>query len=590
MPPSRRLKVIGMTSTQIGTLRPASTHLPPVSGAAATPSLPRAELLAAALAAVLLLALRVTYHFSHAWNSDEPQHLHVVWAWTAGLLPYRDVFDNHSPLFHLLMSPLLSGLGERADIVHLMRWAMLPFFLGSLGCIYWLGTRLYSRRVGLWGAMLAGSLPDFFFLMGEFRTDALWTFLWLLGLAVLLGGPLTLRRLFWTGAVLGAAFSVSMKTTFLLLTLASAGAVTALVYHYSACHPKSAGKVVKTMALGALAMVAGILIIPGLLTAYFASRGALEPLYRCVIQANLMPGDHLPSTIWGHLFNRANWLLLPVLALTGLAIPLANFDLRRWLPRVFLMQITGLFYPILRSLWPVVTAQDFLPWVPLVALHAAVLLCFVGERWARSSAQPWQRALPAAAAVLLAFAWTLSRERCWDRRHNDRHVEALAAVLRLATPGSFVMDAKGETIFRPRPYYHVLERLTLRRLEIGDLPDEIIPRLIESRTAIVRLSERMPKSAKEFIHANYLPIQHAHVIGKRLSASPDGMVRFEVAIPGDYTVLRGTKPIAEGQLDGRPLEKSAWLSAGPHELWVEGPQPGLAILWARAADFGYSPN
>ena len=43
--------------------------------------------------------------------------LHVVWAWATGRLPYRDVFDNHSPLFGFVFSPLFRLVGERNDIV-----------------------------------------------------------------------------------------------------------------------------------------------------------------------------------------------------------------------------------------------------------------------------------------------------------------------------------------------------------------------------------------------------------------------------------------------------------------------------------------
>lgn len=58
---------------------------------------------------VLGLALRVLMAWRFRVDSDEPQHLHVVWAWTHGLLPYRDVFDNHMPLFHLLSGILVAG-------------------------------------------------------------------------------------------------------------------------------------------------------------------------------------------------------------------------------------------------------------------------------------------------------------------------------------------------------------------------------------------------------------------------------------------------------------------------------------------------
>ena len=68
----------------------------------------RGELSLMGLLFTLALCLRVVYVFHHGFDSDESQHLHVAWAWTQGLLPYRDVFDNHAPLFHLLHAPLVA--------------------------------------------------------------------------------------------------------------------------------------------------------------------------------------------------------------------------------------------------------------------------------------------------------------------------------------------------------------------------------------------------------------------------------------------------------------------------------------------------
>ncbi|HXG22864.1 MAG TPA: hypothetical protein VNN62_27790, partial [Methylomirabilota bacterium] len=65
---------------------------------------------------VVTFVLRLLYVFHYPIDSDEPQHLHVVWGWTQGLLPYRDIFDNHMPLFHLLYAPLLALIGERASV------------------------------------------------------------------------------------------------------------------------------------------------------------------------------------------------------------------------------------------------------------------------------------------------------------------------------------------------------------------------------------------------------------------------------------------------------------------------------------------
>jgi hypothetical protein len=54
------------------------------------------------------------------------------------MIPYRDYFDNHSPLFHLLCAPLFALLGVRPDIVIPMRCAIAPQFSGRIS----LGSRV----------------------------------------------------------------------------------------------------------------------------------------------------------------------------------------------------------------------------------------------------------------------------------------------------------------------------------------------------------------------------------------------------------------------------------------------------------------
>src|SRR5437867_707862 len=88
------------------------------------------------------LFVRIVYAFHHAIDSDEPQHLHVAWGWAHGLLPYRDFFDNHAPLFSALASPLIRLIGERPDIVQLVRLMVLP-----LAGIAMVSTWLIARRL-----------------------------------------------------------------------------------------------------------------------------------------------------------------------------------------------------------------------------------------------------------------------------------------------------------------------------------------------------------------------------------------------------------------------------------------------------------
>src|ERR1700736_2166759 len=110
----------------------------------------------------ILLVLRVLYACWMSFNSDEGQHLHVVWGWTQGLLQYRDVFDNHTPLFHILCAPVFRLFGETPMIMIYMRLAMVPVFAAGLWCVVRIGERLFSRRVGLWAAVFTGFAPFYF--------------------------------------------------------------------------------------------------------------------------------------------------------------------------------------------------------------------------------------------------------------------------------------------------------------------------------------------------------------------------------------------------------------------------------------------
>ena len=154
----------------------------------------RREILALGLISAAALALRLVYAFHHEVDPDEPQHLHVAWAWTQGLTQYRDIFDNHAPLFHLLSAPFAALIGESPRILLDMRLAMLPLYLVTLWGTYVLGRRTHSRRAGAWAAVLVGLVPVFFLKSVEYRTDDLWVALWVLALVVLLKRPWTWKR------------------------------------------------------------------------------------------------------------------------------------------------------------------------------------------------------------------------------------------------------------------------------------------------------------------------------------------------------------------------------------------------------------
>ena len=178
---------------------------------------------------LFLLVLRLAWLNAYTLNSDEAQHAHVAWAWTQGLLPYRDVFDNHGPLFGWLHSPLLKWLDNRPDVLTWLRLAMQFWYVIALGSAGWMAQRLYGWRVAAVVVLVAGLFPRFFVVSGQFRTDDMWMAMWLLGLAFVAGAPPRLWRYFVAGLAMGCALAVSQKTLVLLVTTVVAAGVVRLL-------------------------------------------------------------------------------------------------------------------------------------------------------------------------------------------------------------------------------------------------------------------------------------------------------------------------------------------------------------------------
>ena len=227
---------------------------------------------------------RVFYAGIWRVDSDEPQHLHVVWGWAHGLLQYRDVFDNHTPIFHMLFAPVYMLLGERADILVWMRIATLPLFFLALWAVYLIGRGLFSRRAGLWATLFTGLYPHFFLTSLEFRADDLWIVPWLLALAVLVQRPLRTWRIFAAGFLLGMALSISLKTSLLLLALGGAIPIALALRNTPGTLP------VWRYARHGLLLLGGMTVMPMALVLFFSAEGALSNMYYSVVQHNIVPG------------------------------------------------------------------------------------------------------------------------------------------------------------------------------------------------------------------------------------------------------------------------------------------------------------
>ena len=241
------------------------------------------ECIAVASLFALMIVFRIVNMLHYQFDSDEPQHLHVIWGWVRGFVQYRDLFDNHMPLFHIALAPVVALIGERATILYWMRLVLLLTYGIAAWCTYRIGALLFSRRVGVWAVILVGLYPEYHFTSLEFRTDNLWGPLWLLCITVLVSGVLTVPRALIAGLLLGLCFGVSMKSTLFVFSLLVATAVTLFLVGRD-----KIGLSWAQLARCGTAFVTTTLMVPGVIMAFFALKGLWPEFRYCVFDFNVL--------------------------------------------------------------------------------------------------------------------------------------------------------------------------------------------------------------------------------------------------------------------------------------------------------------
>ena len=539
------------------------------------------------VAAVALIALMIVFRLVNImtakFDTDESQHLHVVWGWARGFVQYRDLCDNHMPLFQMLFAPIYALIGDRPTILFWMRFTILPIYFVTAWATYRIGALLFSRRVGLWAAILVDLFPDYQYTSLEFRTDNLWAPLWLLCILVLVKGPLTVRRAVAAGLLIGCCFGISMKTAILFLSLVIGAALSFLLLgrRYRAV---SLAHILRCCA----AFFFCALAVPAIIMAGFALAGIWPQFRYWVFENNILPGLKNHATWWTYLFPVLFPIVVGVVAYFIRRIPDSTVAFRRG----FIFLTCGFYMPALWSYWSLVTRQDYLPFHPLgFVIYTGVILAVADRVLHEGSilSQLFRRVpLPAVIAVV-EFLVCLARP-FWM---NNARIETdlLRATYRLTEPGDFVLDEKGETVFRQRAFGPIWEPFVMERIRRGLIIDNAAQRCIETHTCVATKGKDMSIDATRFIEQNFLPVGSGlYVVGAFLKAAPNDAKHFDfvVVIPAPYEIISPAAPVS-GILDQSPYTGARLLSPGRHTFVETSDQPQLAFLWAQAAERKFTP-
>jgi 4-amino-4-deoxy-L-arabinose transferase-like glycosyltransferase len=541
------------------------------------------EFISAALLLIGLILLRAIT-IAHYKFGDESQHLHVVWGWARGFVQYRDLADNHMPLFHILWAPIYRLIGDCGTILYWMRIVSQPLYIVAFWCTYRIGSLLFSQRVGVWAAILVGLSIDYVFCSVEFRTDNLWAPLWLLCLVVLLNGALTLRRALIAGLLMGLCFGVSMKTLLLAMSTLVGGSAT-LIFVGRERLGIGWGQI-----LGALAaFFASALIVPATIVGAFALYGIWPQFRYWVFDHNVVPGLTNHPAWWVIIFAVG----FPLVTLGALRIVAGTPEAVVAARRSFIFVTAGFFITALVSFWPFLSRQDYLPFYPLAFVICTGAALTISDRWARNRniAKIWRVVpMPALVGVCQLLVALLAHPFWEDKAKLES--DLLRATLKLTEPGDFVFDRRGETVFRQRCFYPIIETFTEERIRRGWMADNVIQRCIDTHTCVAILPDQMPPATFRFVEQNYLPIgNRLRVAGVLLHSSTDGKhFEFQIVIPASYKIIARDAGTVTGMLDGERYEgKARFLSRGIHTFVQTSTGHELVVFWAQAVDRHFRP-
>jgi len=511
---------------------------------------------AVAFAAAGTIAFRLLLIARYRFDSDETQHLHVAWAWAHGLVQYRDVFDNHMPLFHLLFAPLVRVAGESPATLVVARLSMLPFFAAMVWLTYRIALACLPLEIAVLATITGCLAPDFFLCSSEFRADVLWAASWLACIAILVIRPLTHRSAAAAGLALGIAAATSAKTSLLAASLIAAAVVT-----------MRTTRIEWRRVVPLAASFAGAAAVPlALLAAFFASIGAWQAFVYCTISHNVVASEH-----------PARLLVVPVavvlITLGSRAI------LRQSAPegvirrRMLLFLTASIYAAALMAFWPIIEVEHWLPFYPVAAAGLAPLL-FGGDRRLRI----------ALGVIAIEVVSIVASSTPWI----DHASESLALVddaMRLTRDGEHVVDLKGETVFLPRASYWVFEKLTRRAISHGRIADSTSADVAGTGAMVAAPdSAGFPRAGRSFLRHNFISVGCVRVAGKLVSAGK----AFAIEVPGAYALV-GEGPPIDADLDGLPYTGPRPLGRGPHVITVRGAPARMAVVWQRAVAAGFSP-
>ncbi len=526
--------------------------------------------LVAAGSAAVALALR------RFLQMDEFVFVRCAWLVSRGEVPYRDFFDHHTPLFYVLLAPIVGVLPERAATMVATRFAVLPLLAVLVVATWRLCRARASPRAATAATLLLLAYPAFVTRALEIRPDLLAAACFV-GAATLLARAAGPARAFAAGALIASALLATQKSAHYVWGLALLGLWA----------PMEAGDRTEVRGRRRLAFLAGGATPAFAVLLVLAGAGALAPFWdQNVTLALQWQLDATTGSVAGTLREAvAVWPLWALVATTGLVLAIGERARR---PAggmaVAELAIAAAALPATISLFtlPFSWPYNLIPFFPALTPFAALAIDRAPARWSRGLVA----ALVLAALVQEAGWWRFEMRR--DNRAQLAHLETLLAA---TAPEEAVFDDNGGYLFRPAAYRYWYHSRAMRQLLRPEMARDMVP-AIEAAGAVAWIPDlrfdELPRNVISWVAAHFQRYRGPVMLwGVRVAAAgapPEGELEVGVPRAARYFVVgeRG-EPLAGRRvtIDGEPrAEREPFsLTAGAHRVRVDGEGPRAYLLW-----------
>ena len=406
------------------------------------------------LLAIVCLARTAQVYYA-GYDSDEYQYLHAAWEVGEGRLPYRDFWENHTPLMFYGISSLIRPSGRTPHLLFLVRAALLPVFAVTAWLVYRVARLRFERNQAVLACVLFVGAYSSLTVATEVRAEVPLQTLWMLSLWLFLRPKLRGRlwQYFASGLALGVG--VQFAPTGLFDVTALAVAIVALLI-------RPVGQVRRgRMFRAGVAVAVGVLVPTVAAVAIFARLGVLGAYLDQCLLGNLNYPDH-------HRFGVVRTSTAPLFVAAGVGLLLSARSLL-WGPReqakafdATVSLATVALLVIVLFLAPATYSQVAVHYTPLFCLPAVMALGWLAQvRW------PHARKLTVAAIGLMialplvdclpigtgADGKTRELQYAGPRTTLD-HIERTRRILELTRPDETVLDGRGTAIYRRNASFH----------------------------------------------------------------------------------------------------------------------------------------